>query len=180
MAKPIMLKRLFPLLLVAGVIVFACEKKKSDAITPTYGATGNPHPGAQTVTGTTTPTNPATENTSLAVGGTGWTNPSCETSFSTTLKGYNGTTEVTLIFATAIKSGTYSIASAANGTTACAMTILNAPGQPTNILWHGKNGSVSVTTSSSSINASFQNIVCTQQNFGFPTVTASGILVCGG
>ena len=177
--KNVMLNRLFPLLLVAGLISFAaCEKKKSDSITPTYGATGNPHPGAQTVTGTSTPSNPATENTSMVVGGSGWTNPTCGSTFSVTLKGFNGNTDVTLSFATAARTATYQIASAPSGTTSCAMTILNAPGQPNGIIWYGKTGSVAVTTTSASINAAFQNVVCTQQNFGFPTVNASGFLGC--
>jgi hypothetical protein len=165
-------------LVVACVIIFACEKKKSTGIAPTYGATGNPNPGAQTVTGSTTPSNPATENTSIQVGGPGWTNPTCGSTFSITLKGYNGATEVTLSFASTIKTGTYAIATTPQGNTSCAMTVVNAPGQPGGIVWYGKTGQVSVNTTTASMSASFNNIVCTQQSFGFPTVAASGFLGC--
>jgi hypothetical protein len=176
-----MLQRLLLALVCTGLVtLISCEKKKSEGISPTYGATGNPHPGAQTVTGTSTPSNPATENTSIQVGGQGWSNPSCSSTLSLTLKGFSGNTEVTLAFATAIKSGTYAISTNPSGSSSCAMMIVNAPNQPNGIVWYGKTGSVSVLTTTSSINASFNNVVCTQQNFGFPTVTASGVLGCSG
>lgn len=170
-------KVLLGLIVCAGMLV-SCEKKEKNSISPGYGATGNPHPGAQTVTGNATPTNPATENTSMVVGGVGWTNPTCGSTFSVTLIGYKDNTQVTLTFAKAAVSNTYAIASTPSGTNTCAMTVLNAPGQPSNITWYGKSGSIVVVTTSASINASFQNVVLTQQNFGFPTVTASGFLGC--
>lgn len=173
-----MLKHLTFLCLVSFVLLAACEKKESNHISPGYGATGNPNPGAQTVTGNTTPTNPATENTSIVVGGIGWTNPTCGSTFSVTLIGTNGTTQVALSFAKAAVTGTYAISSTPSGTISCAMTIVNAPDQPAGITWYGKSGSVVVNTTSASINASFQNVICTQQNFGFPTVSASGFLGC--
>jgi hypothetical protein len=173
-----MLRNVVLMMLLTALVIVACEKKKSNAISPTYGATGNPNPGAQTVTGNTTPTNPATENTSMIVGGSGWTNPTCGSTFSITLKGYNGTTDVTISFAKAMKTGTYAIAATPSGTTTCAMTIVNAPNQPAGIVWYGKSGSVVVNTTSASISAGFQDIVCTQQSFGFPTVSASGFLGC--
>jgi hypothetical protein len=159
------------------LVIFSCEKKQSDGIAPTYGTTGNPHPNEQTVTGSTTYSNPATKNTALIVGGSGWSNPTCGSTKSVTLKGVSNETDVTLSFATAIKSGTYAIATIP-GSQACALTIVNAPDQPAGIIWYGKSGSVAVTTTSSSINAKFTNIVCTQKNFNFPVVSASGTLSC--
>src|SRR5436190_23518837 len=106
-----MLKNVVFAMLFIACLIGACEKKNQDnAISPSYGATGNPNPGAQTVTGNTTPTNPATENTALSIGGPGWTNPTCGSTFSITLKGFNGTTDVTLSFAKAMKTATYNIA----------------------------------------------------------------------
>lgn len=174
-----MLQRFPTALVVAGFLLLtACEKKENNGIAPTYGGTGNPNPNAQTVTGTSTATNPATENTSLQVGGTGWSNLSCTSTLSLTLKGTSGTTEVTLSFATPIKGGTYTIAQKASGNTHCAMLVKDPPGQPAGVLWYGKSGVVAVNQTTSSISAAFTNIVCTQQNFNFPTVTASGFLGC--
>src|SRR5687768_4317430 len=144
-----MLKKItLSLFFVACLAFFACEKKKSEGIAPTYGATGNPNPNSQTVTGTTTHSNPATENTSMIVGGSGWTNPTCGSTFSITLKGYNGSSDVTLSFASVIKTGNYVIAATPSGTSSCAMTIVNAPNQPAGIVWYGKSGTVAVNSSS--------------------------------
>lgn len=165
------------LTLVIFVGILSCTKKKSEGIKPGYGTTGNPNPNNPTVTGSTTYTNPATDNSSIGVGGSGWSNPTCGSTSSITLKGYNAGTEVTLSFLGAAKSQTYAI-----GTTVssgiCALTIVNAPSQPNGIVWYGKSGTVVVNTTSNSINATFANIVCTQSNFNFPTVTASGVLGC--
>jgi len=161
----------------SGITLLACQKKKSDGISPTYGTTGNPNPGNPTVTGNVTPTNPATDNSSIYIGGSGWNNPTCGTTNSIALKGYNGNIDVTLSFNTSIKSGTYSVGpNAANGV--CALTIINAPNQPSGISWIGKTGMVTVNTTTNSINASFTGVVCTQASFNFPTVTASGFLGC--
>ncbi|MDI1353538.1 MAG: hypothetical protein PSX36_01380 [bacterium] len=172
------------LLLVTSVLIvlavsMACEKKGNpDAITPDYSATGNPNPNNQTVTGTSSYTNPATQNSSLLVGSLGWSNLTCASTNSTTLKGNNGVTDVTLAFSSAAKTGTYAIASQVS-IGSCVMTILNAPNQPAGIVWQGYSGSVSVTTSTAGINAIFANVVCTQKTFNFPTVAASGTLSCG-
>jgi hypothetical protein len=166
------------LLVITALSLFSCEKKKSEGIAPTYGTTGNPHPGEQTVTGTTTYSNPATENSSFSVGGSGWSNPTCGSTKSLTLKGFSDNTDVTLSFAKAIQTGTYGIATLPAGTTACALTVVNAPGQPAGIIWYGKNGIVTINTTSTSITASFNNIICTQKNFNFPTVTVGGVLGC--
>lgn len=164
-------------------LIFSCAKKKDNgAITPTYkedatGTGGNPNVGNQTVTGTATLTNPATQNSSLLVGGSGWSNPTCISTNSITLKGINGGIEVTLNFLFPPTTGTYAIAASPNAQ-ACSMTVLNAPNQPAGLLWYGKTGSVAVNTTTSAIQASFSGILCTQQNFNFPTVGVSGALGC--
>ena len=174
-----MLKKAAILLFVTLSLFLGCQKKKQDnTIKPGYGATGNPHPGAQTVTGNTTPTNPATENTSMVVGGVGWTNPTCGSTFSITLVGYQGSTNVTLSFAKPAVTATYAIAATPSGTTSCALTVVNAPNQPTGISWYGKSGTVVINTTTAAISAQLQNVVCAQKSFGFPVVTVNGVLGC--
>jgi hypothetical protein len=164
---------------VFAAFVISCEKKKqSEGISPTYGTTGNPNPGYQTVTGNTPQNNPATENTSLVAGEAGWQNPSCGSTQSLTLKGTSGFTDVTLSFATAVKTGTYAVAATPSGTTSCAMTVYNAPNQPTGLVWYGRSGKVVVTISPTSINAKIENVVCTQQTFSYPTVLVKGSVGC--
>jgi hypothetical protein len=165
--------------LVVVLLFSACEKKgDKNAITPDYSATGNPNPNNQTVTGASSYSNPATQNTSILVGTSGWGYFTCATTNSTTLKGFiSDGPEVTLSFAGPATTQTYAIASVASSN-ACAMTILNPPNQPAGIMWYGKVGSVVVSTSSTGVTATFVNVVCTQQSFGFPTVNASGTLSC--
>lgn len=171
---------LFGVVIAAVVISFSCQKKdNSDSISPTYGSTGNPYPNNQTVTGSTSYTNPATNNSSIEVGNIGWTNPTCFTTGSITLRGYKGNTEVVLSFAQPAITGTYNIASVASGTTACSMQITNAPDQPAGVNWYGKTGIVIVNVQSTSINAILKDVVCTQSTFNFPTVLVSGFLSCG-
>ena len=176
-----LIKRSFLILSALAIVMFvglACEKKgDKNAIQPDYSATGNPNPNNQTVTGAATFSNPAFQNTSIVIGNIGWSNLTCTSTGSTTLKGTSGNTEVTLNFAGAATQGTYAITTMP-ATGACAMTIVNAPNQPAGIVWIGKSGSVVVNTSSTSINAFFTNVVCTQQTFNFPTVAASGTLSC--
>jgi hypothetical protein len=166
------------LALLAASLLFACEKKKSDGVGPGFGSTGNPNPGDVTVTGSTTYSNPATQNTSIKIGGSGWTNPTCGSTSSLTLKGYNGDIEVTLTFAAAAKTGTYTV-DLTPGANRCALTISNAPAQPGGIIWYGRSGIVSVNQTTASINAGFTNVVCTQQTFQFPVVTVDGQSVLG-
>ena len=163
------------LIIVTGM--FSCEKKKSTGIRPDYSATGNPNPNNQTVTGSSTFTNPATDNTSILIGDIGWTNLTCISTQSLTLKGYYDKTDVTLSFASAATTNTYAISQLA-GPGTCAMTIVNAPEQPAGTVWVAKTGSVVVINTPNSINAIFKNVVCTQKSFNFPTVTASGTLSC--
>jgi hypothetical protein len=163
-------------------VFVACEKKKSSGITPDYkqnsGTGGNPNQNNPTVTGTSTLTNPATQNTSLLVGGTGWSNPTCPSTNSLTLKGVNGETQVTLNFASAIVAGTYTIGAVPTSTTICAMTVVNAPGQPVGLIWVGTGGQVAINITPTSINATFNSIKCTQASFIYPTVSVSGTLAC--
>ncbi len=169
--------------IISASLIFSCAKKKADdRIQPTYkedatGTGGNPNVGNQTVTGTATLTNPATQNSSLLVGGAGWSNPTCSSTNSITLKGLNGSIDVTLNFLFPPTTGTYAIAASPNANS-CSMIINNAPNQPSGIVWYGKTGSVAVNTTSNSIQASFTGILCTQQNFNFPTVGVSGNLGC--
>jgi hypothetical protein len=162
----------------ALTIVLACEKKKVEGIGPTYDATGNPNPGYQTVSGASTYTNPATKNSALVVGGSGWTNPTCGSTKSLTLKGFNGTVDVTLSFASPITTGTYQVAPSPGPNHVCAIKVVNAPDQPAGIVWIGQSGTVAINTTTASINASFKSIPCTQQSFGFPIVSVSGVLGC--
>jgi hypothetical protein len=157
---------------------FSCEKKNSStAISPDYSATGNPNPNNQTVTGSNTYTNPATENSSLIVGDIGWSNPSCITTGSTSLRGTKGTTEVVLTFLGAATDGTYAITSQA-AANSCALLVLNAPNQPAGVLFYGRSGTVVVSTSTSNITGKLMNAVCTQSTFNFPIVSVSGNLSC--
>ncbi len=163
----------------AIVLLFSnCEKKgDKNAISPDYSATGNPNPNNQTVTGASSYSNPATQNTSILVGTSGWSYFTCATTNTTTFRSSFNGSEVTLSFAGPATTQTYAIASVASSN-ACAMTILNPPNQPAGIVWYGKTGSVVVSTSSIGVSCTFVNVVCTQQSFGFPTVNASGTLAC--
>ena len=158
--------------------IYSCEKKNnSNAISPDFSATGNPNPNNQTVTGSNTYTNPATENTSFIVGDIGWSNPSCVSTGSTSLRGTKGSTEVVLTFSGVATSGTYAITSQA-AANSCALMVLNAPNQPAGVLWYGRSGTVVVNTASTSITSTIMNAVCTQSTFNFPIVSVNGNLGC--
>lgn len=171
------------LLAVMALCFLACEKKDpKNGISPDYkqnsGTGGNPNQNNPTVTGTSTLTNPATKNTSLLVGGSGWSNPTCPSTASLVLKGINGETEVILSFGSPIiQSGSYAIGALPSGSI-CAMTVLNAPEQPAGISWIGKGGMVTVNTNSVSITANFSSIQCTQPSFIYPVVSVSGTVAC--
>jgi hypothetical protein len=163
----------------------ACTKKNSDAnaITPTYredatGTGGNPNKNEVTVTtGTSTNTNPASANSSIQTGGLGWSNPSCISTTSLSLKAQNGGADVTVSFATPPTVGTYQVSQNV-GAGYCTVVVNNAPNQPAGIVWYGKTGSLSVSTTSTGINATLNSVVCVQQNFNFPTVTVNGNIGC--
>lgn len=171
------------LIAISSFIFLSCDKKNDNgAISPTYkedasGTAGNPNVNNVTVTGTSTITNPASQNSSLLVGGSGWSNPTCVSTTSLQLKGINGSIDVTLTFLTPPSTGTYAIA-ASPGISTCAMVVNNAPNQPSGIVWYGKSGYVTVNTTSTSINASFSGVQCVQQNFNFPAVSVSGNIGC--
>lgn len=163
---------------------FSCkDKNDKNAITPNYEATGNPFPGNQTVTGSTTYTSPATKNTSFSVGDIGWYNPTCAGTKSLALRSTKDQVDVVLSFASPITysagARTFAIATTP-GSGACALTVANAPDQPAGVFWYGKSGSVIVTTTSTSINASLIGVVCTQKEFNFPQVVVNGALGCAG
>lgn len=163
------------------LLFFACSKKDNGAIKPDYksnaGGGGNPCAGCATQTGSVPVTNPATENSSLNCGGSGWLNPSCASSGSLTLKGISGSVEVTLSFNSVPITGQYNISNI-SGPTNVQMTVLNAPNQPSGLTWYARSGVVSVNTNSTSINATFTGIQCVQSNFNFPIVTVSGNVGC--
>lgn len=159
-------------------LVISCEKKNnSNAIAPDFSATGNPNPNNQTVTGSNTYTNPATENSSFVVGGIGWSNPTCISTGSTSLRGTFGTTEVVLTFLGAATGGTYAITTQPTANS-CALQAINVPNQPAGVLWYGRSGTVVVSTNSTSIGAQLMNAVCTQSTFNFPIVGVSGNINC--
>ena len=171
------------LTLFLSLFLLSCEKKDNSGISPSYkeeqGTGGNPFPNNPTVTGTSTLSNPATQNSSLLVGGTGWSNPTCASTFTTTLQGINGSIVVTLSFFAPPSTGTLAIAAAPTQTQLCSMSAANVPNQPSGIVWYAQSGLVSVVTSTSgAVSAAFSGIVCTQQTFNFPTVTLSGQLGC--
>lgn len=176
----------FACVAVIGSLIFvSCKKKKNEAITPTYkeeaGTASNPNPNNVTVTGTTNVTNPATQNSSFYVGGAGWSNPSCITTNSLYLKGINGETEVTLSFATPppVGNSTYNIASTP-GLNAVVLTVINAPNQPSGIMWYGRSGVVTVNSSTSAVSAVLTGtgVQCVQNSFNFPQVIVTGVLGC--
>ena len=170
---------LFGLAFMLGVGFSCKDKNNKGAITPDYGATGNPYPGNQTVTGTTTYTSPATQNTTFTVGDIGWSNPSCISTGSIALRALKDNIDVILTFSSPIPSGTNTFAISSNaGSGSCALTVYNAPNQPAGVYWYGKSGSVVVTTNSTSINANLVGVVCTQKEFNFPQVIVTGGLGC--
>jgi hypothetical protein len=168
---------------IAALVFFACSKKsKDDTIKPTYkdsatGTGGNPNAGNATQTGSVPITNPASENSSLNCGGSGWQNPSCASSGSMVLIGNSGSVKVTLQFNTIPVSGSYNVSNV-SGPSNVQMVVENAPGQPSGVNWYGKAGVVSVNSNTSSINATFTGIQCVQSNFNFPVVSVSGNVGC--
>lgn len=175
------MKNSFALFCLAFILItaFSCKDKNSkSAIAPDYSATGNPYPGNQTVTGTTTYTSPATQNTTFTVGDIGWSNPSCVSTQSMALRATKGNVDVILTFNTQLYDGTWAIASN-TGNGFCTLQVLNAPGQPAGVLWVGKAGSVIISQSATSFNATLKNVICTQKDFNFPQVAVIGSLNCG-
>ena len=167
------------------IFIISCKEKNNNAITPTYknlaqGTGANPCINCITVTGTSTVTNPATQNSALQVGGSnpGWSYDGCATS-PNTLTGHNGNTTVQLTFGGgAVATGTYALTPNLPLAGQARMIVTNAPGQPDGIAWYSKSGSVSVITGTAGTTATFNNIQCLQYSFLFPVVTVSGNLTC--
>ncbi len=179
-------------LLLAGIslfLVYSCDKDPNDpnAIQPTNkeestGTAANPNIGVVTVTGTSTLTNPATNNSSQCVNCGGWSFEGCVNSTSVTLTGHGpGGTTAVLSFAVpppTVGITIYNLSSGApSGTTLARLTITDATGQPAGIVWTSKSGTAAVTGSAGVV-ATFNNIQCLQTSFLFPVVTASGTLSC--
>ncbi len=163
---------------VIAILTFSCKDKNSKgAISPDYSATGNPYPNNQTVTGSSTYTSPATQNTSFIVGDIGWSNPTCISTNSMALRATKDNIDVIITFNAPATTGTYNIAPSA-GANACTLVIYNAPNQPAGVYWYGKSGSVFVTQNGTSISAILNNVVCTQKEFNFPQVLISGKVGC--
>lgn len=165
------------------ILIVSCKEKSNNAITPTYknlalGTGANPCINCITVTGTSTVTNPATQNSALQVQSAGWNFDGCATS-PNTLTGKNGNTTVQLTFGGgAVTTGTYALTPNLPSFGQARMIVTNAPGQPDGITWYSKSGSVAVVTSTAGTNATFNNIQCLQYSFLFPVVTVSGSLIC--
>lgn len=169
-------------LLLIVLVTVMCNKSKDNSIAPGYrdesGGGGNPYPNSVTTTGTSTITNPATSNSTLNVGGAGWTYAGCGNG--TSLKAINGSTTVQINFFAAPSSGSYNLQSGTPTSNSVAQLIIyNAPGQPNSVVWYSASGMISVTTTSAgNITATFNNIPCTQMQFPFPVVTISGAMTC--
>ncbi len=172
------------LALTLTLVFVACTKKKDNgAVTPTYkedanGSGGNPIKNDVTVTGqTNTVTNQASQNSSIntSVGGFAFSN--CASTNSLSLKAINGAVNVTINFASPPTSGTYQVSSSVGGNL-CTVVVNNAPNQPSGVVWYGKTGSVSITTSSTNISAVLNSVQCVQSNFQFPQVTVTGNMSC--
>lgn len=166
------------LLFVIGIIIFSCKKKTSTGVSPGYGNSKNPTTTGQTVTGNTTYTNPATENTSVFIG-SGFRFKKCsETNSLSIITDKEISLQISVQFNTTIaKSGTFAVASIPSDQ-ACAVTVLNAPNQPEGVLWYGQKGEVVVTVDASGIKANLKDVVCTQKTFNFPQVLVSGLTSC--
>lgn len=167
-----------------SLILVSCKFKNNNNITPTYrnqstGTGANPNINVVTVTGTQTLTNPATQNTSLQVGGSmaGWVFEVCST-HPNMFVAHNGNTTIKIIFNGPIMSGAFGLTSTTPGAGQAQMVILGAPGQPEEVIWYSKSGSVTVTPFGGGYSATFSNIQCTQMNYIFPVVTVSGSLSC--
>lgn len=122
--------------------------------------------------------NPATQNSSLQVGGTGWAYAGC-TLNSNTLTAYSGNTAAQLVLGGgAPTTGNYSLIAGIPLSGQARLVISSAPNQPNGVAWYSQSGIVSVVTGTSGIVASFSNVPCAQTSFTFPIVTSSGSLTC--
>ena len=172
------------ILALSALFVVSCKIKNNDNITPTYrnqstGTGANPNINVVTVTGQQEATNPATQNSSLQVGSlmSGWAFDGC-VSHPNYFLAKNGSTIIKVEFASPITTGTFALTAGIPNMAEARITVYGAPGQPDEVVWYSKSGSVTVTFSGGIYKASFTNIPCLQQNFLFPTVTLSGDVIC--
>lgn len=189
------MKRLFSSIIVVGLalsfVFLACEKKNDDtSIKPDYkansGTGGNPNTGNVTTTGTvTTNPNQPQNNTTTTVGGAGWTFNSCGTTTAnvittTTIVAQKGSELVTLRFLVPPSAGTYNVSSSLLNVSSVMVSIQNASGQPVPDAWNGTGGTISVITSSNSVNVNFgtNGINCVRTCCAFPMVTIKGTMGC--
>ena len=172
------------LALTLSIVFLACTKKNdSNAITPTYkeeatGTGGNPTKDQVTVTGSNTmQTNPASNSSSINTSNVGFTFPTCASTSSLALKALNGSVDVTVSFALPPTTGVYQVGPGV-GNGMCTVVVNNAPNQPAGVVWYGKTGSVSVSTSTNGISAVLNSVQCTQATFQFPQVVVTGNMSC--
>ncbi len=185
MFKPFSISGSVALLLVLISLTF-CDKKEDPAPESTP-ETASPTPTTNSAVPVYTFTsqdaplfNPCTTNSTLQVSTTftNWTFSNCVLG-GLTLTGTDGTSTVILTFATIITSGTYVTTSGVPLPGEVRITVLNAPLQPTGILWYSKSGgSVSVTVGASTTIAAFVNIPCTQALYPLPIVYVNGDVGC--
>ncbi|MGZ3883532.1 MAG: hypothetical protein ACXVPQ_03145 [Bacteroidia bacterium] len=186
---------LLALALACGVIIVSCDKDPNNANSiqgtnkeQSTGTAANPNIGVVTVTGTSTLTNPATQNSALQVSGAGWSYDACTNTStmtgSSSLTGHNGSTNVNITFGgpPPIGPSTWTLTAGNPGGGQARMMVTNAPSQPDGIIWYSKSGMLTVNTVTASTGnqttATFNNIQCLQYTFLFPVVTVSGALIC--
>lgn len=131
-------------------------------------------------TGKNTVVNPATQNSTLQIGGSipGWAFGGC-TASNNTLTAWNGNTNVELVIGGGTPvNGNYSLISGIPLTGQARIIITNAPGQPSGVKWYSKTGLITITTGTTGVTATFTNIQCTQTSFTFPIVTTTGTMSC--
>jgi hypothetical protein len=166
----------------SALLIVSCKLKNNDKITPTYrnqstGTGANPNMNVVTVTGEVPVSNPATQNSSLQVSTAGWNFDSYAT-HPTYFKAQNGTTTIMIQFSGNITAGTFNLTAGPPGAGQARIIVYNAPGQPAEITWYSKSGTVTVTGTIPNFNATFSNVPCVQLNYLFPVVTVSGSVIC--
>ncbi len=168
-----------------GLIIASCTIKNNDNITPTYrnqstGTGANPNIHAVTVTGTQTVTNMATANTALYIGSSipGWNYNTFASNPTKFVASNTGGTSIEIRFSGPITAGIYAFTSGTPNAGQAQMVVYAAPGQPSDIVWYSKSGSVTVSGISPNFTATFSNIDCLQWSYLFPVVTVTGNMTC--
>ena len=166
-----------------GLIIASCTIKNNDNITPTYrnqstGTGANPNIHVVTVTGTQTLTNPATANTALYVGSSisGWIFESLGSN-PNKFVAHNGGTTIEIRFNGPVAAGPFALVSGNPSAGQAQMVVFAAPGQPSDIVWYSKSGTVVVSPVGPNFTATFSNVPCLQLSYLFPVVTVSGDMI---